>query len=99
MKTPEEWIKGEKPETIFWEDYAGGAYAFNRESDVRDIIEKAQKEAWNEALDWAVSNVKLNVEMFGNKDGSRTKEEALSWYDGKNIDITVSKQSILKGKK
>jgi len=45
MKTPEEWLK----EWSFFEKIPT--------RELSAIIKEAQKEAWNEALDWAASKV------------------------------------------
>ncbi|MCE5226489.1 MAG: hypothetical protein LLG05_11625 [Porphyromonadaceae bacterium] len=71
MKTPEEWLK----EWSFFEKIPT--------RELSAIIKETQKEAWNEALDWAVQNARAHG-WYDDFDGT--------------LEVEVYKESILKGK-
>ena len=94
MKTPEEIlsrytdVKSEN-HFVIHTDHVGDCITISRAAF---LIEQAQKEAWNEALDWVLENGEVDSEI--------------QWYDpydySKGVDGAVgfiNEESILKGKK
>lgn len=97
MKTPEEIlsrytdVKSEN-HFVIHTDHVGDCITISRAAF---LIEKAQKEAWNEALDWAAKHVSISV-LDENGDSVKA---AIYADTARQKVIGVSKQSILKGKK